>query len=159
MWKRFLICFFIGISILTIGSTGYASAPANKSKVELKVDGKTYQEKGSGKNAYSKEDKIALINGKAPARTPIKIKIYGTTDLTKKNFNLNKLPSDQDYIEIFNETIRSGNMGFFQKKLDLVLGINKIILDFSIDGESPKEIIIYVYDKAPTLTEIILNTK
>lgn len=159
MWKRLLASFFIGASLLSISSVGHSVEDTNKSNIELKVDVKKYQITKPEKMSYSTEDKIALINGKAPAKTSITIGVYGTTDLTKKSFNLDKLPTDKDYIEILTETIQSGNMGFFQKQLDLVMGINKIIIDFNVESEEPKEVIVYVYDKAPTLTEIISNIK
>lgn len=156
MWKRLLASIFIGVSLLGINAVGHSAEVTNKPNIELKADGKKYEITNPEKMSYSTEDKVALINGKAPAKTSIEIKIYGTTDVTKKNFNLDKLPTEKDYIEIFAETIKSGNMGIFQKQLDLVIGINKIIIDFNIEGEAPKEIIVYVYEKAPTLAEIIL---
>lgn len=159
MWKRLLVSFFIALSLLGFNSVGNIAEATNKSNIELKADGKKYEITKPEKLSYSTESKIALINGKAPVKTSILIKVYGTTDVTKKNFNLDKLPTNSDYIEIFKETIKSGNMGVFQKQLDLVMGINKIIIDFNVEGESPKEIIVYVYDKAPTLAEIILSAR
>lgn len=159
MWKRLLVSLFIGISLLGISSVGHSIEVTNKSNMELKVDGKKYEITKPEKMSYSTEDKIALINGKAPVKTSITITVYGTTDITKRNFNLEKLPTDKDYVEIFTETIKSGNMGLFQKQLDLVMGINKIIIDFNVEGEEPREIIVLVYDKAPTLSEIILSAR
>ena len=159
MWKRLLVSLFIGISLLGINSVGHSIEVTNKSSIELKADGKKYEITKPEKLSYSTEDKIALINGKAPVKTSITITVYGTTDITKKNFNLEKLPTDEDYVEIFTETIKSGNMGLFQKQLDLVMGINKIIIDFNVEGEEPKEIIVLVYDKAPTLSELILSAR
>ncbi len=52
------------------------------------------------------------------------------------------------------DTVKSGNMGFFQKQIDLVLGINKIIITFDVEELSPEELIIYVYDKTKAETEI-----
>lgn len=157
MWKKLLVSFFIGVSLLGISSLGYATEATNKVKIEQKSN--KYKITNPGKTSYSTEDKVAFINGTAPARTSIVIEVYGTTDLTKKNFNLDKLPTEKDYIKIFNETIQSGNMGFFQKQLNLVMGVNKIIIDFKSEGVQPYEIIVYVYDKTPTLNEIMLNIK
>ncbi len=159
MWKRLLVSMFIGVSLLGFNSVGHSVEVTNKPNIELKADGKKYEITKPEKMSYSTEDKVALINGKAPVKTSITIKIYGTTDITKKNFNLDKLPTNKDYIEIFAETIKTGNMGLFHKQLDLVMGINKIIIDFNVQGEEPKEIIVYVYDKAPTLAEIILSAR
>lgn len=157
MWKRLLVCLFVGVSLLAFNPIGNTVEATKGSNIELKSDGKKYEITKPEKLSYSTENKIALINGKAPAKTSIMIRIFGTTDVTKKNFNLDKLPTEKDYIEIFAETIKSGNMGIFQKQLDLVMGINKIIIDF--EGEEAKEIIIYVYDKAPTLAEILLSVR
>lgn len=155
MWKRLLVSLFIGMSLLGINSVGHSVEATNKSNIEAKADGNKYEITKPENISYSTENKVALINGKAPVKTSITITVYGTTDITKKNFNLDKLPTDKDYIEIFTETIKSGNMGLFQKQLDLVMGINKIIIDFNVEGEDPKEIIVFVYDKAPTLSEIL----
>lgn len=157
MWKRLLVSLFVGVTLLAFNPLTSPVEATNKQNIELKSDGKKYEITKPEKLSYSTENKIALINGKAPAKTSIMIRIFGTTDVTKKNFNLDKLPSEKDYIEIFAETIKSGNMGIFQKQLDLVMGINKIIIDF--EGEEAKEIIIYVYDKAPTLAEILLSVR
>lgn len=162
MWKRLLASFFIGAGLLAMSSVGYSIEANNKPKVEhvsIKTDKRKYEVTNPKKTSYSTEDKIALINGVAPPKTSITIEVYGTTDLTRKNFNLDKLPTNKDYIRIFKETIQAGNMGFFQKQLDLVMGVNKIFLDFGVESEKPYEIIVYVYDKAPTLTEIISKIK
>ena len=113
-------------------------------KAEQKNDISKYQVINPEKDAYSTEDKVIFINGKAPSGTSVVIKVYGTTDLTRKSFNLLKLPSKNDYIEVFNETVKAGNMGFFDKQLDLVTGINKIIIDFGVDGVPTVEKIVYV---------------
>lgn len=148
MWKKFLVFVFICASLMSISSVGHASSANNK-----------YRVTNPGKTAYSTEEKVAFINGKAPAKTNVTIRVYGTTDMTRKNFNLNNLPSNKDYIEIFRETITAGNMGFFQKQLDLVMGVNKIVITFSGNGVKPHEIVVYVYDKAPTLAEILAGVK
>lgn len=179
MWKKVLSGLFIGVSILTVSSGVYSaptsipasalvpptSIPASallpptnsiktEQKTEQEIDKTKYQVTNPKKDDYSTEDRIVAINGKAPTGTSVSIEVYGTTDLTKKNFNLDKLPSNKDYIEVFSETIKSGNMGLFQKELNLVMGINKIIINYGIEEVSPEERIIYVYDKAPSLTDI-----
>lgn len=105
--------------------------------------------------SYTSKEKVAFINGKAPSGTSITIEVYGTTDLTRKNFNLSKLPTEEDYIEIFSETIEAGNMGFFDKQLDLVTGINRIIVNFNVEAVPSQEIIIFVeHKKAVTNNEV-----
>lgn len=148
MWKKLLVALFIGTSIFTISSVGYATNTGNATKtetvIEEKVDLTKYQVTRPEKDAYSTDDKVAFIHGKAPAGTSITIEVYGTTDLTRKNFNLLRLPADDDYIEVFSETIKSGNMGIFDKQLDLVTGINKIIIKFGVEDVPPREIIVFV---------------
>lgn len=148
MWKKLLVALFIGTSIFAIGPVGYATNTTDATKVETgveeKVDLTKYQVTRPEKDAYSTDDKVAFIHGKAPAGTSITIEVYGTTDLTRKNFNLLRLPADDDYIEVFSETIKSGNMGIFDKQLDLVTGINKIIIKFDVEDVPPKEIIVFV---------------
>ncbi len=114
-----------------------------------------YEVINPNRKSFSTRRKVALINGKAPAKTPITIRLYGTTDLTKQNFNLNKLPSSKEYIQVSSDVVYTGNLGFFQKQLDLVTGINKVEIDFGAAGVKPIEIIIYVYEQAPTVTKII----
>lgn len=144
MWKKLLASLFIGASILAISATGHGANTTEATKVEQKVDLTKYQITSPEKNAYSTEDKVAFIHGKAPAGTSMTIQVFGTTDLTRKNFNLLKLPADDDYIEVFKETIKSGNMGIFDKQLDLVTGINKVIIKFDVEGVPPREFIIFV---------------
>lgn len=155
MWKKIIVSLFIGVSLFTIQNEVHGEVVNNKPKIEQKIDKTKYQLINPEKSSYSTEDKIVLISGKAPSGTSISIEIYGTTDISKKNFNLDKLPNDNDYIEVFSETIKSGNMGFFQKQLNLIMGINKIIINYGVEGVPEEELIIYVYDKAPSLKQII----
>lgn len=140
MWKKILVSLFIGASLLAISSVGHAKT-MNTTKAEQKVDVSKYQVINPEKYSYSTEDKIAFINGKAPSGTSVVIQVYGTT---RKNFDLLKLPTEDDYIEVLTETVKSGNMGFFDKQLDLVTGINKIIVNFGVEGVPMVEIIVYV---------------
>lgn len=157
MWKKLLFSLFVGASILAISPMGYATNTTDKTKIEQKVDISKYQVTVPEKLAYSTEDKVAFVHGIAPAGTSVVIEVYGTTDLTRKSFNLLKLPADDDYIEVFTDTIKSGNMGFFDKQLDLVTGINKIIIKFEAEGISPVEIIVFV--KTPENANIPKDVK
>lgn len=158
MWKKILASFFLGASILSISSIGYANQVTNRPlstiKIEKEVDISKYEVINPERNSYSTEDKIVFINGKAPSGTTIVIRVYGTMDLTRKNFDLLKLPNEEDYIEVFEDTVSSGNLGFFDKQLELVTGINKIVVDFGIEGVPSVEIIVYI--KTP---EDVKNTK
>lgn len=159
MWKKVIVSLFIGASLFTIQNEVHGEVVTNKSKIEQKIDKTKYQLINPEKSSYSTEDKVVLISGKAPSGTSVSIEVYGTTDITKKNFNLDKLPSDKDYIEVFSESIKVGNMGLFQKQLNLVMGINKIIINYGVEEVPQEELIIYVYDKAPSLKEIIAVIK
>lgn len=139
MRKKLVVAFLLVFAIFCIGTfndTAYAS-DANK-----------YQVLSPSKSSFSITDKVYLINGKAPTGTDVTIEVYGTTDLTKKNFNLNHLPSKDDYIRLSSETVTSGNMGFFQKQINLILGINKVVVSFDAEGVADQEFIIYVYNKS-----------
>lgn len=128
--------FLIVLTIISFSTFSYgASAPK-------------YEVLNPEKDSFSTRNKVILINGKAPTGTEIDIEVYGTTDLTKKNFNLDRLPSEDDYIKIVTESVKAGNMGFFQKELNLILGINKVVINFNVKGLEPKEFIIYYYEPA-----------
>ena len=134
MKKKYIVGLLLIITILSIVSFGNASA-------------QTYEVINPEKKAYSTMNKVVLVNGKAPTGTTITIDLYGTTDLTRKTFNLGNLPKDEDYIKRLTESATSGNMGFFQKELALVLGVNKVVIQFD-ETDLSEEIIIYVYDKS-----------
>lgn len=135
MFKKILISLFVFFTIISFSFKSHAEVDTTKYEIISPVE-----------STFSTTDANVFINGKAPTGTNVNIYIYGTTDLTKKNFNLSKLPNEEDYINIDQVTAISGNMGFFQNEIPLVLGINKIRLDFGIEGLEPKEYIIYVYD-------------
>lgn len=138
MLKRFIACIMIALSLLTFTNFSYASNVVDASKYEIL---------NPEKISYSTRDRVVLINGKAPAGTEITINLYGTTDLTRSRFNLDKMPTQDDYILLSTEGITSGNLNLFQKQLDLVKGINKIMINFGVEGVENKEIIVYVYNR------------
>ena len=148
MIKKVLVGILIGTSILAINNFSYAKdttkVGTHAVRVEQKIDTEKYNIIRPEKRLYAIEEKIDFINGIAPADTTIIIEIYGTTDLTRKNFNLLKLPSEEDYIEVFSEEIIVGSSGTFSKQLELVTGINKIIINFGVEGLASEEIIIFV---------------
>lgn len=131
MWKRILACLLIVLSVVSFSSMGFATNLVDTTKYEIL---------NPEKSSYSTNDKVILINGKAPSGTEVKIDVYGTTDLSKEgNFTLDKLPTEKDYILLLSETTVSGNMGLFQKQLDLLKGVNKIVIDFQVEGVEPVE--------------------
>jgi hypothetical protein len=56
------------------------------------------------------------------------------------------------------EKVSSGNMGLFQKQMDLVKGINKIVINFGVEGIDKVEIIVYVYDRSGIVTRDAIKT-
>lgn len=144
MWKRFVACIMIALSLLSLSGLTYATNVVDQTKYEVL---------NPEKSSYSTRDRVILINGKAPSGTEITIDVYGTTDLTRSAFNLDKLPTEKDYILLLTETVTSGNLGLFQKQMDLVKGINKIVVKFNVEGVEPKEFIVFVHNR----NRIIIN--
>jgi len=132
--RRIIASFLLVLTVLSFtgGSSAYASS--------------NYKVLNPEKNAFSTMNKVVLVNGKAPTGTKVIMEVHGTTDLSRKNFNLANLPKDKDYIKRLTESAEAGNMGFFQKELALALGVNKVVVKFDKTKLS-EEIIIYVYDK------------
>ncbi len=155
MFKRAMASVLVGLMLL-MGTSFSSAAPISiTTKSNVTMDLSKYEILTPEKPLYSTENKNLQLNGKAPSGSEIKLEVFGTTDLTKKSFNLTKLPSEKDYIQVINEVITSGNMGFFQKQIELVMGINKVVIDFGLEGVNPVEIIIYVYDKA--VAQVAIN--
>lgn len=103
----------------------------------------------------STPDKNLLVSGKAVPGSEVIIELYGTSDLTKKTYNLTNLPLEEDYILILEEAIKTGNMGYFQKQLILVNGVNKVIIDFAEEGIIPVKILAYAYDKQTRTSSVV----
>lgn len=172
MWKKVLTGFFICSALLTLNSEIYATEGTNlnvnNSKNEITIEKKEikpevidlskYQITSPEEKLFTSRDKVAFINGKAPAGTIISIKVYGTTDLTRKVFNLSRLPKGEDYIEVHEEDIEVGNMGIFDKQLELVTGINRIVISFNVEGLPAEEIIIFVEPKLARVNKDIKLT-
>lgn len=151
MWKKFIACALICLSLISFSSFSFATTGSTNGSTTA-IDPSKYEVLKPEKESYSTADKVILLNGKAPSGTEITIDIYGTTDIdiAKKTFNLDKLPTEKDYILVVSEKVTSGNMGFFQKQMDLVKGINKIVINFGVEGVESKEYIVYVYDRIRT---------
>lgn len=137
MWKKLLIAFLLCASIMAFSTVSHASSGVS-------VDKGKYEVINPAKRSFTSKNKVTFVNGKAPSGTKIDIKVYGTTDLTRNNFNLHNLPKKDDYIESHSYGVTAGNMGFFDKQLKLVSGINKVIVDFNAGGVPNIEIIILV---------------
>lgn len=115
-------------------------------KVEIsKAEAAKYNITKPEKKAFSIEKKISFVNGIAPAGTTVSIKVYGTADLTAKKFNLATLPKHEEYIQLATHELVVGKLGVFDKQLDLVTGINRVVVDFNVEGLDPVELIIFVH--------------
>lgn len=125
-------------------------AELKKSEEKLsKAEAAKYSITKPEKKAFSVEKKISFVNGIAPAGTSVSIKIYGTADLTGKKYNLATLPKPEEYIELAKYDVVVGKLGVFDKQLDLVTGINRVIVDFNVEGLDPVELIIFVHPMDP----------
>ncbi len=110
------------------------------------------------KKAFSIEKKVSFVNGVAPAGTNITIKVYGTADLTGKKYNLAALPKKpEEYIQLATHDVVVGKLGVFDKQLDLVTGINRVVVDFNVEGQEPVEWIIFVHPMDPKTEEQIVK--
>ena len=149
MWKRIIASIMLVLALMSLGTLGYATNVVDATKYEIL---------NPEKLSFSTGEKVVLINGKAPSGTEIVIDVYGTTvvrtDISKKSFNLDNLPGEKDYILIASEKITSGNMGLFQKQMDLVKGVNKLVINYGVEGIEPVEIIVNVYNRVSTRESI-----
>lgn len=166
MWKKWIIGFFLCTSIVAFGTVSNATlVDSTEAEIESgvnidkkEVDTSKYELINPEKKAYTSNDKVTFINGKAPSDTSVTIKVYGTTDLTRKNFDLHTLPTEDDYIESYSVEVVAGNMGFFDKQLDLVSGINKIVLNFNVEGVPDIEVIVFVQTNLTKTSEQVKLT-
>ena len=152
MLKRVVAGTLVLATILANGAVGYASGTVNTTKdpnvkIESLEETQKYQIFSPEKEKYATTDKVVLLSGKAPKGTVVSIEVYATTDLTNKNFDLDNLPDEKDYVCIYDESLKVGKSGKFAKQIDLLLGVNKVLVTFKTDKESPNvEKIIYVTD-------------
>ncbi|HZH92767.1 MAG TPA: hypothetical protein VFD79_01580 [Tissierellaceae bacterium] len=143
MFKRTLASLMIMMAVLGFASFAHASTVTTGNAISTRTD---YEIIKPEKEIYSSSERVVLINGRAPSGTEITVELYGTTDLTRRSFNLDRLPAHEDYILIKSDSVTSGNLGFFQKQMDLVRGINKLVIDFGVEGVEDKEFIVFKYD-------------
>lgn len=146
MWRKFIIGLFVFIMIISASTFGYAS----------NVDSSKYQVIAPEEEASASKNKVVLISGKAPEGTEVKIEVYGAIDLKGNKYSLAKLPEEEDYTLISSLDIESGALGFAEE-VELISGINKIVINFNVDGISPIEKIIYHYE-VQEVVESLRNT-
>lgn len=161
MWKKAIASLLVFIVIFSISTVGYATSMG---KIKPKVDLSKYQINTPKEDSSSSNKKIVLISGNAPKDTSVVIEVYGAVDLTGKNYTLAKLPKGGDYVFISSQTIKSGAAGGFGAEIELIRGINKIIITFNVEGVPSKEKIIYYYeaeriDKIVNNLEVLPSTK
>ncbi|SHI16391.1 hypothetical protein [Sporanaerobacter acetigenes] len=152
MWKKFIIGTLVITTIFINSPIGYAAgnsyARRSASAKTISVqDNNKYQVISPEENVFATPDKIIAISGKAPRGTTVIIDAYGTTDMTRSNFNLENLPGEKDYIKRYSETIKIGSSGLFSKQMELILGVNKIVITFRNESDQViDQKIIYVSD-------------
>lgn len=151
MLKKIMLSLLFVLCIFTFNLVDEVSANTSSLNIKDPVENTVLS---PSKSCFSTRNKAILISGKAPSGTTITIDVYGTTDLTRKNFNLDKLPTDNDYVLINSESVKAGNLGFYQRQMDLSNGINKIIVNFE-NQDSKMEFIVYFYDR--DVTESMIN--
>ena len=137
MWKKVVSSLFVLIVILSFSTAGHGVAMNKENKYQVK----------SPEEKSLLTEKVTVVSGRALEGTDIVIEVYGTADLTGKNYTLTKLPKAEDYVLIFSENLKAGELGF-AKEIKLVTGINKIVVIFKAGTESPSVgRIVYVYDE------------
>lgn len=132
--------------------------PKKAAEKSSKAEAAKYSITKPEKKAFSIEKKVSFVNGVAPAGTNIMIKVYGTADLTGKKYNLAALPKKpEEYIQLAAYDVVVGKLGVFDKQLDLVTGINRVVVDFNVEGQEPVEWIIFVHPMDPKTEEQIVK--
>ncbi len=149
MWKKLLICIIILTAVFVNSPISHgASSNYVRRNVAIRVqDSDKYQIIKPEKDIFASPDKTILVSGKAPDGTNVTIEVFGTTDMTRNNYNLNNLPSEKDYIRRYSKIIKVGRLGYFSEELDLILGVNKIVVTFrNAADEVVGQKIVYVSD-------------
>ncbi|NLW40113.1 MAG: hypothetical protein GXY96_04185 [Tissierellia bacterium] len=136
MLKKLMASLLLFIIILSTSTVGFA-AKANASKYQVIIP---------EEDLSATQKKVVLISGKAPQGTSITIDVYGAIDLTGKKYSLIKLPEDDAYTLISSKTIEAGSLGFGEE-VELILGVNKIIVKFNVEGAPVIEKILYYFEK------------
>lgn len=120
------------------------------------VDSSKYQVILPEEEASAYKNKVMLVSGKAPVGTNISIELYGVVDLTGSKYSLVNLPNEEDYTLVSTLDIESGPLGFAEE-IELISGINKIIVNFNVEGVSSIERIVYYYE-AQQVFDTLRNT-
>lgn len=143
MFKKTIISMLIMLIILFAPIMGHV---ANANGTGPTIDFDKYQVFAPEEDALATTKKSVLISGKAPAGIEIIIDLYTAIDLTGNNYSLNRLPEEDNYILVSSNTIKSGALGFGEE-IELILGINKLIITFNVKDGPIIERVIYYYEK------------
>ena len=135
MRKKIISLFLMCIMVFSVCTVKTEAASGPKSR---------YQVNTPEAKMSTTKNKV-LVSGKAPAGTTVTIDVFGAIDLLGENFNLAKLPKDKDYILISSQNIKSGPVGFGEE-VQLIKGVNKIIVTFDTKGVGSVQKIVYYYD-------------
>lgn len=146
MWRKIVALLFALITITNISTIALAD----------NVDSSKYQVILPKEEASAYKNKVILISGQAPVGTKISIELYGVVDLTGNKYSLINLPNKDDYTLISTSDIESGPLGF-AKEVELIRGINKIIVNFNVEGIASVERIVYYYE-AQQIFETLRNS-
>jgi len=146
MWRKIVALLFALITITNISTIALAD----------NVDSSKYQVILPKEEASAYKNKVILISGQAPVGTKISIELYGVVDLTGNKYSLINLPNKDDYTLISTADIESGPLGF-AKEVELIRGINKIIVNFNVEGIDSVERIVYYYE-AQQIFETLRNS-
>lgn len=146
MWRKIVALLFALITITNISTIALAD----------NVDSSKYQVILPKEEASAYKNKVILISGQAPVGTKISIELYGVVDLTGNKYSLINLPNKDDYTLISTADIESGPLGF-AKEVELISGINKIIVNFNVEGIDSVERIVYYYE-AQQIFETLRNS-
>lgn len=146
MWRKIVALLFALITITNISTIALAD----------NVDSSKYQVILPKEEASAYKNKVILISGQAPVGTKISIELYGVVDLTGNKYSLINLPNKDDYTLISTADIESGPLGF-AKEVELIRGINKIIVNFNVEGIDSVERIVYYYE-AHQIFETLRNS-
>ncbi|NLX62530.1 MAG: crossover junction endodeoxyribonuclease RuvC [Tissierellia bacterium] len=135
MWRKIISLLSVLIIITSLTSFVYADN-GNSSRYQVLLPEEAVS---------THRNKAILISGKAPIDTSITIELYGVVDLTGNKYSLVNLPNDEDYTLISVVNTKSGPLGFAEE-IELMNGINKIIIKFNVEGVAPVEKIVYYYE-------------
>ena len=125
--KKKVLIFILCLFIFTIGS------------VSIAKDAYVFRVSKPDQDIYSTIDEALFINGSAPKNANVEIKHY-LASVSYKDFEEEMIKED-GYEELSKTSISVGSLGIFSKKLNLMGGVNKIVIS---DGAKAEKV-FYIY--------------